>query len=80
MTNITRLSGDEVRKFADKGAREFYCIPLARRFTLGGLSLDCGATGFGWVWDAEAEDHEYVDCMDLTCLIPFVAREASAPA
>lgn len=63
-----KLTADEVRESVRNGVRNFYCDLRHRRITLVGYDLDCGCTGYAWIWDAEGQDREALDLVDLSCL------------
>lgn len=69
---LQRVSAEMIRARANSGeSRDFYDRIKGRKVTLCGFDLDDGCAGYANVWDAEAEDYEYIDLVDLSCLEAF---------
>lgn len=62
------LTSKEVWEKVDAGQREFWSRIDNRMVTLCGRDFDDGCTAYGQVWDAELEDWEKLDMVDVSCL------------
>lgn len=67
------MSSKDVMESVEKGAFDFYDHITKRKVTLEAFSFHDGCTGYGHVWDAKGEDHEYVGMFDLSMLSPLSA-------
>lgn len=55
------------------GDRTFYCVARERKIDIVAFDLDCGATAYGYIYDIDGYDHEYLDICEVSSLIPVDA-------
>ena len=73
---MRQLTSTEVRNMAaDDEIYDFFCRLHNRRITLCAYDFFDGCTGYAEIWDAAAEDYEYIDSVDLSCLSTLDVKE-----
>jgi hypothetical protein len=66
------LSSNEVRGMVLLGIRDFISTIHCRRVHIVAYDMDCGCTGYAQIYDADGEDWEFLDSIDLSCMAECV--------
>lgn len=68
MTELKRLTSNEVRTRIIGDQRDFFDTISKRKVTISGFDFDDWFSAFADFWDRNGENYEFVDRVDLSCL------------